>query len=98
MDVNKNVRLFVERRARAIGLVEGATSFTLLRSKSMQYGSLNFAVFFFFLKRNHLVLFEFKDERQPFCHKVKFVFTFSLSVRPSVHSCKDSVIAHKSVL
>ena len=61
------VRLFVEQRARAIGLVEGVTSFTQLRLKSMQYGSLNFVVFFF-LKRNHLVLFEFKFERQLFCH------------------------------
>ena len=30
------VRLFVEQRARAIGLVEGVTSFTQLRLKSMQ--------------------------------------------------------------
>ena len=69
--------------AGAIGLVEGVTSFTQVRLKSMQKGSLDFAIFFL-LKHNHLVSFEFKFERQPFCHKVKFVSTFSLSVRPSV--------------
>ena len=82
--------------AGAIGLVEGVASFTQVCLKSMQKGSLNFAIFL--LKHNHLVSFEFKVERQPFCHKVKFVSTFSLSVRPSVYSYKDSVVALKSVL
>ena len=36
MELNKMIRLFVEQRARAIGLVEGVTSFTQLRLKSMQ--------------------------------------------------------------
>ena len=36
MEVNKMVRLSVEQRARAIGLVEGGTFFTQVRFKSMQ--------------------------------------------------------------
>ena len=42
----KMVLLSVEQRARAIGLVQGVTSFTHVRLKSMQKGSLNFAFFF----------------------------------------------------
>ena len=61
------VRLSVENMAGAIGLVEGVPSFTQVRLKSMQKGSLNLAIFFL-LKHNHLVSFEFKFERQPFCH------------------------------
>ena len=88
------VRLFVEQRARVIGLDEGVTSFTQLRLKSMHYGSINFAVFSFL----NTTIWHYSSLRQPFCHKVKFVFTFSLSVRPYVHSYKDSVIAHESML
>ena len=39
------VRLSVENIAGAIGLVEGVPSFTQVRLKSMQKGSLNFAIF-----------------------------------------------------
>ena len=39
------VRLSVEKMAGAIGLDEGVTSFTQVRVKSMQKGSLNFAIF-----------------------------------------------------
>ena len=77
------VRLSVDKMPGAIGLFVGVTSFTQVRLKSMQKGSLNFASFFL-LKHNHLVSFKFKFERQPFYHEVKFVYTFSLSVRPSV--------------
>ena len=40
------VRLSVDKMAGAIGLVEGVTSFTQVRLKSMQKGSLNCAIFF----------------------------------------------------
>ena len=50
----KMVRLSAEKMARAIGLDEGVTSFTQVRLKSMQKGSLDFAIFFL-LKHNHLV-------------------------------------------
>ena len=36
IEVNEMVRLSVEQRARAVGLVEGGTSFTQLRLKSTQ--------------------------------------------------------------
>ena len=36
IEVNEMVRLFVEQSARAVGLVEGVTSFTQLRLKSLQ--------------------------------------------------------------
>ena len=36
LEVNKMVRLSVEQRARAIGVVQGVTSFTQVRLKSMQ--------------------------------------------------------------
>ena len=36
IEVNKMVRLSVEQRARAVGLVKGVMSFTQLRLKSMQ--------------------------------------------------------------
>ena len=36
MEVNKIIRLSVEQRARAIDLVQGVTSFTQVRLKSMQ--------------------------------------------------------------
>ena len=39
------VRLSVENMAGAIGLVEGVPSFTQVRLKSMQKGSLNFTIF-----------------------------------------------------
>ena len=39
------VRLSVDKMVGAIGLVEGVTSFTQVRLKSMQKGSLNFAIF-----------------------------------------------------
>ena len=75
------VRLSVENMAGAIGLVEGVPSFTQVRLKSMQKGSLNFAIFSCLnttiwyhssssLKGNHLSLSE-----------IRFHFQ---SVRPSV--------------
>ena len=39
------IRLSVDKMAGAIGLVEGVTSFTQVRLKSMQKGSLNCAIF-----------------------------------------------------
>ena len=41
------VRLSVDKTVGAIGLVERVTSFTQVRLKSMQKGSLNFAIFLF---------------------------------------------------
>ena len=40
----KMVRLSVDKMAGAIGLVEGVTSFTQVRLKAMQKGSLNCAI------------------------------------------------------
>ena len=77
------VRLSVEKMAGAIGLVEGGTSFTQVRLKSMQKGSLNFTISFL-LKHNHLTSFEFKFERLPFCHIFSEIRSHFQPVRPSV--------------
>ena len=77
-------RLSVEEMAGAIGLVEGVTSFTQVRVKSMQKGSINFVIFSCLnttiwyhssssLKGNHFVI-----------KLNSFPFSACPSVRPSV--------------
>ena len=92
------VRLSVDKMAGAIGLVEGVTSFTQVRLKSMQkeilispfFSHLNTTIWYHSgssLKGNHLVI-----------KLNSFALSACPSVRPSVYSYKDSVVALESVL
>ena len=68
IEVNKMVRLSVEQRVRAVGLVEGVTSFTQVRLKSICNKEVSISPFFSFvntsiwyhssssLKSNHFVI------------------------------------------